>query len=419
MSDKVNDTNRLVDHLFRKEAGRLVVSLTRIFGTVNIQMAEDIVQETLVVALHHWSTGPIPDNPAAWITQVAKRKAINELKRMNRIQGITGDQMAMIENPGLMTPIFLDEEIEDNQLRMIFTCCHPSLPIPSQIALTLKTLCGFGVSEIAKAFLTNKTTINKRLFRAKEKIRNEAIDFNVPQGKELLQRLDSVCLALYLLFNEGYNSSSNNTIISKDLCMEAMRLTKLLVLKFDTTPKLKALLALMCFHVARFDARIDQNGTIIIFEEQNRALWNQELITAGISYLSKAATGSQLSIFHLEAGIAAEHCLSADFQSTNWHSIYEQYQQLYTINQNPLFLLNLAIVESKIKDITYALEELEHLSTNETLKNYPLLHITKGVFYSKIGRKDKAKACFLQGLSATNAKQEIDFINVKLKLCEK
>ncbi len=417
MSDHLRHTNQVVDHLFRHEASKLVATLTRIFGTINIQMAEDIVQETLITALHHWGSGSIPDNPAAWITQVAKRKALNELKRVkvsNNFSHTTQNLPNHIENIG---PIFLDKEIEDNQLRMIFTCCHPGLSTSSQLALTLKTLCGFGVSEIAKALLTNKATINKRLFRAKQKIRSLEISFEVPSGEALDQRLDNVCIALYLLFNEGYNSSNQDAVICKDLCIEAMRLTKLLVDRFQKESKLKALLALMCLHSARFEARIDNNGTIIIFEDQNRALWNQDLIAKGIQLLSQAAVGDVLSVYHLEAGIAAEHCLSTDFSATNWLSIYQQYDKLYAINNNPLVLLNMAIVKSQTEGIAASLKALEKISTDKKLVNYYLLPMTKGVFYLKINDRQKARACLKQALSLTNSKQEMVFIEAKLNQC--
>ena len=227
------NSEQLVEHLFRSEYGKLVATLTRIFGASNIQLAEDMVQETLIAALNNWSTKGIPDNPSAWLMQVAKRKAINELKRSRINQRHQNKPFLFLESYTLdIESIFLQKEIEDNLLRMIFTCCHPSLSKASQIALILKTLCGFGIKEVANALVTTESTINKRLYRAKQRIRDSKLPFAIPKHEELEERLQTVGLSLYLLFNEGYNSSTNKTIIRKELCLEAMRLTKMLTHHF-------------------------------------------------------------------------------------------------------------------------------------------------------------------------------------------
>lgn len=417
MRSRQSSTSQLVDHLFRSEAGKLVAILTRIFGTVNIELAEDIVQETLITALHHWGNDHIPDNPAAWITQVAKRKALNELKRIRSTKNYLERRSGISENHDQIEEIFLDEEIEDSQLRMIFTCCHPQLSVASQMALTLKTLCGFGISEISKCLLTSEATVNKRLYRAKQKIRTLEISFEVPAGKDLTERLDAVCLALYLLFNEGYNSSSRQTVISKDLCLEAMRLTQILVEHFPDQPKPFALLSLMCLHTARFDARTDQKGAIVIFEDQNRSLWNKELISKGMYYLGKASTGKQLTEYHLEAGIAAEHCLSKSFAETNWESIYQQYEKLYSLTQSPIILLNLAIIKSQTESVESSLQALEKIAGNPQLQNYYLLPMTRGVLSLKSGNPTQARNFLLRALKLTQSPQETTFIKSKLAKC--
>src|SRR5579863_5523045 len=297
MSCSPGSVQALVDHLFRHEAGRMVAILTRLFGIHNLELAEDIFQDTLHQALKDWTVGPIPDNPSGWLMVVAKRKAINAVRRERLHRSFARDMDALLKSEWTtaytMDHVFLEAEIKDSQLRMIFTCCHPALPMEGQLALTLKTLCGFNIAEIAAAMLTTESNINKRLYRVKEKIRNEEIPFTVPAGHQLLPRLDAVLLVIYLLFNEGYNSSGDNAVIRQDLCLEAIRLAMLLTEKPVTNeyPPVYALLALLCLHSARFEARLDINS-LIVLEEQDRGLWNQQLITRGLQFLSKSAAGN-------------------------------------------------------------------------------------------------------------------------------
>ena len=401
------------------EAGKLVALITRIFGTAHIQLAEDIVQDTLITAINHWAVGSIPENPAAWLTQVAKRKTINELKRHKKVQG--DPDVFFLETPdhtSTIEDLFAVKEIPDSQLRMIFTCCHPALSLESQIALTLKTLCAFGVKEVARALLSNESTINKRLYRAKQKIRSLDLPFDIPAGKQLEERLHAVCLCLYLLFNEGYNSSHPDGLIRQSLCAEAMRLTQLLCEHFTTHAELYALFALMCFHAARFEARIDKKGAIVIFEDQNRALWNQELIVMGTRYLTNASQAEQLSSYHLEAAIAAEHCLAKSFEETDWKSIHRQYERLYQIKKNPIIRLNMAIVWSQLAGEEAAIKKLEALAQEKELEQYYLLPATLGIFYLKLKEYSLARKYLSEAKKRTHSQQEIDFLNQKLTLCE-
>ena len=413
------ESNQLVEHLFRTEYGKLVAILTKFFGPSHIQLAEDVVQETLISALNNWSTDGLPSNPSGWLVQVAKRKALNELKKNNMIRKHHDSQALSQNTQSEMDPIWLDGEIEDSQLRMIFTCCHNSLDVKSQIALTLKTLCGFGIKEVANALLTNEPTINKRLYRAKGKIRNSQLSFTIPQGKDLDQRLNTVGITLYLLFNEGYNSSSGNSVIQKDLCLEAVRLVKLLVDHFPNAPKLKALLSLMCLHAARFDARIDDNGAIILFEDQDRSKWNTELIHIGMAYLQQSIKGDTISSYHIEARIAAEHCSAKSFEATNWQVIYEQYTLLEKLKPNPIIKLNLAIIQSKLQGISTSLQLLHQLSENKDLKSYHLLPATQGVFHMKLGNYEKAIIYLSKALKLQPSNAESTFITVTIKECEK
>lgn len=413
------DNHAIVEHLFRTEYGKLVATLTRIFGASYIELAEDIVQDTLISALDHWSIHKMPENPAAWLTQVAKRKVLNELKR-NKMKAQHHEHFAL-QNYSTedLQNIFLDHEIEDSQLRMIFTCCHPTLAFESQIALILKTLCGLGVQEVANALLSNQSTINKRLYRAKVTIRNSEIPFDIPQGKELDKSIDTVCLTLYLLFNEGYNSRSNNAVIQKDLCLEAMRLTQLLGEHFQDHKRIYALLSLMCFHTARFDARIDDHGAIVLFEDQNRDYWNRELIAFGIQHLKYSMNAQSLSEYHIEANIAAEHCMASDFKHTNWQSIFDLYTMLEKLKPNPIIKLNLAIIESELKGIPYSLQKLAHLSENSNLNDYHLLSATQGVFNMKIGKYLTALPFLQKAIKMNISETERNLLELKIKECKK
>lgn len=416
--DRAESVDSLVDHLFRHQASKLVATLTRVFGPSNLALAEDMVQETLLAALNHWSQNEIPENPTAWLIKVAKRKALNELKHSHVVRSHKQEMATQpIDLIQWVDEIFIDREIVDSQLRMIFACCHPSLSTESQLVLTLKILCGFSVKEVALALLTSEDVIGKRFYRAKQRFRSHKIPFSIPKPDEIEDRLEGVCITLYLLFNEGYNSSNPETIIRKDLCAEALRLTMLLQEQFPERSELSALLSLMCLHAARFDARLDNQGCIVIFEDQDRNKWNQTLISKGLHYLKQASVGSRLSEYHLEAGIAAEHCLAKSFSETNWRSIYNQHQELYQIKKNPIVRLNMAIISHQLGDTPYALEELEKLVAEPELQRYYLLPATLGVFYLRERNYEKARANFERAKRMTSSHREIEFLSKKMSEC--
>jgi RNA polymerase sigma factor (sigma-70 family) len=387
----------------------MVAILTRLFGIHNLELAEDIFQDTLHQALKDWSLGPIPDNPSGWLMVVAKRKAINAVRRERLHRSFARDMDALLKSEWTtaytMDHIFLEDEIKDSQLRMIFTCCHPALPMEGQLALTLKTLCGFNIAGIAAAMLTTESNINKRLYRVKEKIRNEEISFTVPAGHQLLPRLDAVLLVIYLLFNEGYNSSGDQAVIRQDLCLEAMRLAMLLTEKPVTNGyhRVYALLALLCFHSARLEARMDTNNSLIVLEEQDRSRWNRELISQGLQFLAQSTGGDQLTAYHLEAAIAAEHCLAPDFASTNWTRIHDYYLELEKLKPSSVIRLNLAIVTGKKDGPLAALRLLHHLEQNRALDNYYLLDASLGEFYQQVGQKEEALRYFRRARELTRS----------------
>jgi RNA polymerase sigma factor (sigma-70 family) len=417
--------DQLVDHLFRHQAGKMVSVLTRIFGVHNLELAEDIVQDTLHEALLDWSLGNIPGNPGGWLMTVAKRKASNRIRRERFFQGhpFPHGKNGLREqqvSPEIIDIVFLEHEIKDSQLRMIFTCCNPGLSKNSQVALTLKILCGFSVKEIAHSLLTVEDSIEKRIYRAKEKIRKDNIPFEIPSGKELYQRLDAVCLTIYLIFNEGYASSCGDQVIRKELCLEAIRLALLLTEEpVAGHPKIFALLALMFFHAARLDARLNDVGAIILLEQQDRTLWNQELITKGFHFLTLSSGASEISAYHIEAGIAAQHCLAKTFDETDWQRIYLLYGDLEIINPSPVISLNKAIILGKINGARQSIDLLHRLENEKTLSGYYLLPASLGEFYLQANEPGYAKQYFQRAKNLVNSKAGSELLENKIKACDK
>ncbi|HMH20927.1 MAG TPA: sigma-70 family RNA polymerase sigma factor [Puia sp.] len=382
-------SHQLVDHLFRHEAGKMIAVLTRIFGIHNLELVEDTVQETFLKALQVWKYHPLPDNPSGWLMQVARNKTIDLIRRQQRLSEISEELGALLQSDAEYTigQFFLDTEIADSQLRMIFTCCHPSLNPEDQVALTLKTVSGFGVQEIARALVSSEATIQKRLYRAKEYIRTNDVQFEIPIGQALEERLETVYTVLYLLFNEGYNSIKADELIRYDICVEAMRLCKLLTEhKLGNTPSTSALLSLMCFQSSRFDSRIGDDNTIILLEQQDRSKWNKELIRMGYHYLNQSSTGDRLSVYHLESAIAAEHCLAPDFQSTNWKAMLRLYDHLLELKPIPVVQLNRAILLAQLNDLPAAIDTILDIpGIGQLLKHHYIYPAVLGDLYGKAG----------------------------------
>ncbi len=415
--DNLSDNfEKLTGHLFRTEAGKMVSVLTRIFGLTHIEIAEDIVQDTFVKALDEWGYNSMPQNPQAWLYKVAKNKTIDYLRHQKHVLEYESDISHLLKSEWTLassvSDMFLDNEIQDSQLRMIFSSCHPSLPKESQIALTLKTLCGFSIKEIARALLTTETNVNKRLFRAKQKLREEHSRFEIPTGDELLERIDSVYKVIYLIFNEGYSSTESEQMIRKDLCAEALRLCQILSEHpIGNMPKSFALLALMCFHSSRLDARIDDKGYVILLREQDRSQWNKALIAKGFEYLSLSSNGNEISEYHLEAGIASYYLAANSFEETDWENIMKLYEILEKINPSPVTLLNKSIISAQISGTKTALEELLRV---KDLEKYYLYHSTLAEFYKDLGNTDKARYHLQTAITLTQSKTDLSFLKTKL-----
>lgn len=406
----------LASHLFRTEAGKMVSILTRIFGLSHFEIAEDIVQDTFLKALNEWNYNDIPQNPQAWLYRVAKNKTIDYLRHQKHVMEYESDISHLLKSEWTISKsvndLFLDNEIQDSQLRMIFTSCHPALPGESQIALTLKTLCGFSIKEIARALLTTEANVNKRLFRAKQKLKEEHTKFEIPMGGSLIERIGSVYKVIYLIFNEGYLSTDSEHMIRKDLCAEALRLCQILSEHpVGNVPKTYALLSLMCFHSSRLDARTDDKGYIILLKEQDRNLWNKALIAKGFEYLSMSSHGNEISEYHIEAGIASYHLFAESFEKTDWASILKLYEMLEKINSSPVTTLNKAIASAQVYGVKYALDKLLKI---KNLDKYYLYHSTIAEFYKDLGETQKAVKYLEAALTLTDSKAEITLIKKKL-----
>ncbi len=413
------NVQKLVDHLFRHEAGKMVAVLTRMLGAENLEASEDIVQDTLLKAVEVWRFRGVPENPPAWLYKVAHHKAIDWLRsgqRKSRLLTTRNDELKSSWN---LAPseedIFNEVDIQDSVLRMMFACCHPAIPPESQIALTLKTLGGLSVAEIANSFLTSEETIAKRIFRAKEKIKQERIKLDPPGIYELPHRLDNVLHVLYLLFNEGYHSSQGNTIIREDLCAEAMRLTYLLAQhKATDLPKVNALMALMCLQSSRFAARTGDLGEIILLEDQDRTKWSHPLIHQGLDFLDKASIGNTLSQYHVEASIASIHCLAQRFEETRWDKLLELYQILSELKPGPMVNLNKAIAMGYALSPQIGIQELQKING---LQDHYLQLTALGNFHLLEGNTITAKVYLEKALLTSPSSQEAKLINQKIQKC--
>ena len=383
-------------------------------------MAEDVVQDTLVKALHTWKINGLPQNPSAWLFTAARNKAIDLLRQQKRKDAFSKDMLPLLQSEYTLVPtvqeIINTNSIDDDQLRMMFVCCHPALSAEAQVALILKTLCGLSVREIAKAFLSPEETISKRIYRAKEKIKTAGIALTVPQGNELPDRMDAVLTCLYLLFNEGYNSSHPEMLIREDLCYEAMRLCYLLTENNRTAfPRCKALLSLFCFQASRLRARLDDKGNIILIKYQDRSQWSKPLIQKGYQYLVAGAEPFSISPYHLEAAIASLHAVSPSFEKTDWKAIHQLYEKLYALQPGPVVAMNKAIASAYALSKEQALIELAAIKGLD--KNH-LYYASMGELYMELNEPGKAKNLFEKALSLTDSLPEQQLLLAKISVCQ-
>jgi RNA polymerase sigma factor (sigma-70 family) len=416
--------DQLVDNLFRREWGKLVTVLTKLFGPQNLQLAEDVVQETLLKALHTWKINGLPQNPTAWLFTAARNKAIDVLRRQKTHQEYAKNVTPLLQSEYSLSPtvneLVNESHIDDDQLKMMFVCCHPQISAEAQVAVILKTLCGFSVAEIAKAFVTNYDTIEKRLYRARQSLKENEVCFDLPSRAVLEQRLQNVLTAVYLLFNEGYSSTHHDDLIRNDLVKEAIRLAELISnSKLINTGAAHALLALMYFTASRTDARLDEEGNILLLKEQDRSKWNREMAGKAMHHLEASAVADNLSRYHIEAGIAFEHTKAAAYEETNWHNILHYYDLLYQLYPTPVIGLNRAIAVAALQGAQKAIKAIEDIPGKDLLKKYYLLPATLGELYSQLNEKEKAIAFFNEALTLTQSVAVKKLLQQKISLCIK
>lgn len=414
MLESRENINSLTDHFFRHNYSKMVAILVRYFGLHQVEVAEDIVQDTLLLATEQWSIKGIPNNPEGWLMDVAKKKTINYLKRNQLLQNriipqLKRDQVEIqdvFENEGF---------IDDSTLEMIFCVCHPTLPSESQVALALKTLCGFSISEIARALLTTESNINKRLYRARSKFRDGSITIEPPDADRVESRKDVVYKTIYLLFNEGYYSVGQNTALRIDMCFEAIRLVKIMLRWYQDDGKAKALLSLMLLTIARFESRLDNGGALVNLQEQDRSKWDKDIIAEGMYYLQESIGCGSVNAYQLQAGIAVEHCLAKDFESTNWESIYRQYQILSEMDSSGVVLLNMAIAQFFYGERHEAISNLHSLREKSELKTYSMYYQTLGDMYKNLERYHSARSFYSKAIEYSHSPHEREQIMRKIR----
>jgi len=405
------NSHQLAEHYFRKEYARMVSVITPYFGLQRINLAEDVVQDTLLEALHNWEFKGLPPNPSAWLYTVAKNKALNLLKKESH--QVNTEVLEAIEQP--VETLFSEERISDDQLRMMFACCHPKLTEDAQVCLTLKTLCGMSISEISKAFVTSNETINKRLVRARKALKAKNVTFDLPSDKALETRLSTVLKTIMLLFNEGYSASKGDQLIRYELCLEAIRLTQLICdhPQFQKFSSPNALLALMLLNASRFKARVDAQGHFVRMVHQDRSLWDQRLIARGLRHLEQLEDTDDLSPYHLMATISAYHCTAKEYGSTNWQGILNMYELLLTLDNSPLVQLNRSIALSRVKGTQAGIDAVLAIAP-QLPEHYHLLHSTLADLYFELGDYTQAIEKLQLALQHTDQPSERQLIQKRI-----
>ena len=397
----------------------MVAHLARLLGPDHLELAEETVQEAMLRALQTWPYQGVPENAAAWLFRVAHNIAIDAIRHRRMLGDKTETIVAALYEASSTPPDDpdLEEQLRDDELRLIFMCCHPEIARDARVALSLKTVGGFGVREIARAFLSEDTAVAQRLVRAKRQIRDERLTLDMPHGVELSQRLDSVLEVIYFMFNEGYAAHGGEDLIRQDLCMEALRLGRLVAASSIANPRVYALVALMALEAARLPARVDESGDLILLEAQDRSRWDDRLIAMGFYYFNHSIAGDEVSEYHVQAAIAATHARATDPQSRDWNMVLELYDQLLELNPSPVVALNRAVAVARVRGPDQALAELEPLENDPKLRNYYLLLAVRGHLLLELKQPVEAAGCFRAALNCPCSEPERRFLRKKLEVC--
>lgn len=410
------------DHLFRHDAGRMVATLTRVFGVHNLALVEDVVQDAFCRALDVWKFDGLPENPSAWLMTVAKNRALDALRRRRTARNFEPQLGYLLDSEWTLAPaieeLFQPGAIKDDLLRLMFSCCHPRLSEEARVALILNILCGFSVDEVAAAFVTSQAATEKRIGRAKKVLAGSKRLFEIEVPKDFSARLPAVQRALYLLFNEGYHGASPLSPVRSELCGEALRLVSLLIeYPAAATPASHALAALMCFNAARLPGRTDESGNLVALADQDRSLWDRELIRKGVNCLELAARGTDVSDYHIEGAIAAIHAEASSSESTNWEAIVALYDLLMTHNPSPIVALNRAIAMAKAENAERGLEEIAAIGDRKRLASYPFFFAAQGELELSRGAPDAARKHFHAALELARNSVERRYYEQRLAAC--
>jgi RNA polymerase sigma factor (sigma-70 family) len=412
----------LEEHLFRRESGRMIAALTRIFGVHNLALVEDVVQDAFCKALEVWKVRGLPENQSAWLMATAKNRALDVIRRDRTARTYAPEMGRLLESEWTIAPVveeaFAAHTIRDEQLRMMFTCCHPQLPEEAQVALVLNILCGFSASEIAAAFLAGRAAVEKRISRGKKVLAGAKRLFDL-SDTEFAMRLSAVRRALYLLFNEGYHGASSESAVRIDLCAEAIRLTSLLREHPPAdSPETTALASLMCLHAARLPARVDASGDLHPLFEQDRSQWNARLLAEGFDLLERSAAGNRVTPYQVEAAIAAAHATASSLEDTDWALIVSLYDRLMAIAPSPVVALNRAIALAERDGVERGLDELRAIGDQARLANYPFYPAAFGELELRRKRYDDAREHFRTALALARNPAERRFLEKRIRACD-
>jgi RNA polymerase sigma-70 factor (ECF subfamily) len=397
----------------------MTATLIKLFGFQHIETVEDVVQETFIAAYEHWAE-KLPESPAAWLMQVAKNKALNAIKRDSRL--VYQSESAFVQDKSLVIDdivnyVFSEQEIKDSQLKLLFLCCHPQLPEKSQVILTLHTLSSFSTEEIANALMMQSEAVKKTLFRTKKFLKENGLFANTNYIYQSSERINTILQVMYLMFNEGYKTTKKKGLIDKDLCFEAIRLCKLLLeINEAEQGEINALLALMFFNISRFPARMDENGEIVLLQDQDRKLWNEALIDEGFCYLNASRQGNSLSRYHIEAGISSLHCMAKTFEETDWNRIVAYYDILLQYYNTPIAAIHRSVAVSYAQNEYAGLAELEKIE-HDTISEHYLFYATKAELYYRAKEYREALPYYEQALDLAKSPAERKHLQNRIASC--